>query len=69
MNEAVIATATTDGKSSVMLAVAYRIATKIAGTTKIVATITSAHKMSFSTTREAIRSTSLSFSCWPTMTL
>lgn len=61
MNKAVTATATTDGKPLVIVALAYWTVTKSAGRTMIAATIKTAYQTSFSTTRDAIRSTSLSF--------
>lgn len=69
MTDAVMATATTNGKPLVKCVAAVTIAIKSMGAANTAATITRAYITSFSTTREAIRSTSLSFNCWLTSTL
>jgi len=63
ITDAVIATATTDGKPVVSLAIAAIVGKRIVGARNRAATITRAYRRSFSTTHEAIRSTSLSFNC------
>jgi hypothetical protein len=69
MTEAVITTATTNGKPLVKCVAVVMSAIKSTGATNIAATITTPYTTSFWTTREAIRSTSLSFNCWPTAML
>jgi len=69
MTEAVMTTATTNGKPLVKCAAVVMSATKNIGATNIAAPITRAYITSFPTTREAIRSTSLSLNCWPTAML
>lgn len=69
MIEAVIATATTNGRPLVKCAIVVTTPIKPIGTKNTAATITRAYITSFPTTRAAIRSTSLSLNCWPTAML
>lgn len=69
MSEAVMTTAATNGKPLVKCVAVVMSAIKSTGATNIAAPITRAYITSFPTTREAIRSTSLSLNCWLTAML